>query len=112
MQDCLGALDCTHIPASVSSIEQMAYTNRHGTQSQNILAVCGHDMRFIYVYARWEGSAHNARVLESAMRMNTDFSFPPQGKNRAVCYLCAMSMDIYIAVKFMTGWYTLFFISK
>ena len=77
MQDCLGALDGTHIPAAVLVVEQIAYTNRHGTQSQNVLAVCDHDMWCIYVYAGWEGSAHDARVLESAMRIHTDFPFCP-----------------------------------
>ena len=77
MQDCVGALDGTHIPATVLVNEQMAYTNRHGTQSQNVLAICDHNMRFIYVYAGWEGSAYDARVLEHAMRMHTDFPFHP-----------------------------------
>nr|XP_027086625.1 protein ALP1-like [Coffea arabica] len=80
IEDCIGALDGTHISATVPAHKQMAYTNRHGNQSQNVLAVCDHDMRFIYVYAGWEGSAHDARVLEHAMRMHTDFPFPPQGK--------------------------------
>nr|XP_027109045.1 uncharacterized protein LOC113728886 [Coffea arabica] len=80
LEDAIGAMDGTHIPASVPTNEQMAYTNRHGTQSQNVLAVCDHDMRFVYVYAGWEGSAHDARVFESALRMHTDFPIPPPGK--------------------------------
>ncbi|XP_071924964.1 uncharacterized protein [Coffea arabica] len=79
-KDAIGAMDSTYIPASVPTNEQMAYTNRHGTQSQNVLAVCDHDMRFVYVYVGWEGSAHDARVFESALRMHTDFPIPPPGK--------------------------------
>ncbi|XP_027166632.1 uncharacterized protein LOC113766666 [Coffea eugenioides] len=63
-KDYLGSLDDTHIPVSIPAVEQMAYTNRHGTQSQNVLAICDHDMRFIFVYAGWEGNAYDARVLE------------------------------------------------
>ena len=57
----------------------MAYTNRHGVQSQNVLAVCDHDMRFVYVYAGWEGSAHDARVLDGALTGPNHFPMPPTG---------------------------------
>nr|XP_027118223.1 protein ALP1-like [Coffea arabica] len=76
----VGALDGTHIPACQPNREQMAYTNRHGIHSQNVLAVCDFDMRFNYVYAGWEGSAHDARVLESALMPPSDFPIPPAGK--------------------------------
>ena len=56
----------------------MAYTNRHGVQSQNVLAVCDHDMRFVYVYAGWEGSAHDARVLDGALTGPNHFPMPPR----------------------------------
>jgi hypothetical protein len=48
-----------HIPLEL----QPRYRNRKGTLSQNVLAVCNFDMRFVYVLAGWEGSAHDARVL-------------------------------------------------
>nr|XP_027075866.1 putative nuclease HARBI1 [Coffea arabica] len=72
-KDAVGAMDGTHISAYPPTGEQMAYTNRHGFQSQNVLAVCDHDMCFIYVYARWEGSTHDARVLESALAYPSNF---------------------------------------
>ena len=59
----------------------MAYTNRHGTQPQNVLAVCDHDIRFIYVYVGWKSSAHDACVLESALKMHIDFPISPPGSN-------------------------------
>ena len=58
MKECIGVIDGTREPASVPSGQQMAYTNRHGVQSQNVLVVCDHDMRFVYVYIGWEGNAH------------------------------------------------------
>nr|XP_027099169.1 putative nuclease HARBI1 [Coffea arabica] len=79
-QGAVGALDGTHIPVCPPSEEQMAYTNRYGIHSQNVLAVCDFDMRFNYIYAGWEGSAHDARVLESALMPPSDFSIPPSGK--------------------------------
>jgi hypothetical protein len=42
------------------------YRNRKGTLSQNILAVCNFEMKFVYILAGWEGSAYDARVLQDA----------------------------------------------
>ncbi|XP_071905584.1 uncharacterized protein [Coffea arabica] len=78
-KDAAGAMDGTHISACPPTGEQMAYTNRHRFQSQNVLAVCDHDMRFIYVYAGWEESTHDAQVLESALAYPSDFSLPQPG---------------------------------
>jgi hypothetical protein len=64
--DCLGALDGTHIDVWVAPHEQPRYRNRKGHLTQNVLAVCDFDMRFIYVLAGWEGSAHNAAVWRDA----------------------------------------------
>ncbi|CDP04581.1 unnamed protein product [Coffea canephora] len=79
-EDCVGAIDETHIPAYAPREQQVAYTNRHGVQSQNILVVCDHDMRFVYVYAGWERSAHDARVLDGALTGPNHFPMPPTGK--------------------------------
>ena len=43
------------------------YRNRKGALSQNVLAVCGFDLQFSYILAGWEGSAHDARVLQDAL---------------------------------------------
>jgi DDE superfamily endonuclease len=64
--DCLGALDGTHIEMYIPLESQPRYRNRKGTLSQNVLAVCNFDMRFVYVLAGWEGSAHDSRVLTDA----------------------------------------------
>jgi hypothetical protein len=64
--DCLGALDGTHVEMYVPIELQPRHRNRKGTLSQNILAVCNFDMEFVYILAGWEGSAHDARVLSDA----------------------------------------------
>jgi hypothetical protein len=66
-QDCVGALDGTHIHAFVPLAEAIPYRNRKGTLSQNVLGVCTFDLQFCFVYLRWEGSAHDVRVLEDAI---------------------------------------------
>ncbi|XP_027098942.1 uncharacterized protein [Coffea arabica] len=84
-KDCIGAIDGTHVSASVPRGEQGAFRNRKGTLSQNVLATCDHDMRFVYVRAGWEGSTQDSRVLLDAIS-NPDAAFPtpPAGKYYAV----------------------------
>ena len=73
--DCIGALDGTHIAAKVSEEVAPAYRNRKGWISQNVLACCELDnLLFTYVLAGWEGSAHDGSVLEAAF--DTGFHIP------------------------------------
>ncbi|XP_040361307.1 protein ALP1-like [Rosa chinensis] len=69
-ENCLGALDGTHIPVTVSAEERPRYRNRKGDISTNVLGVCAPDLKFIYVLPGWEGSASDARVLRDALRRN------------------------------------------
>lgn len=63
-----------HIPLEL----QPRYRNRKGTLSQNILAVCNFDMKFVYILAGWEGSAHDQRVLSNAQ--DSKGFITPKGK--------------------------------
>lgn len=74
--DCLGALDGTHIDVHVSPADQPRYRNRKGHLTQNVLAVCDFDMRFTYVLAGWEGSAHDTAVWRDA-HYYKGFKTPP-----------------------------------
>lgn len=73
-KNCLGALDGTHIYASIPPVDRARYRNRKGTVSQNVLAAVSFDMRFVYVLSGWEGSASDSRILEDAR--TTDFKIP------------------------------------
>lgn len=73
--DCVGALDGTHIPVFVPAGKSIPYRNRKGYLTQNVLAACDFDMKFTYVLPGWEGSAHDARVLGDAVT-NKDFVVP------------------------------------
>lgn len=66
-KDCLGALDGTHIPCQPPKHRARPFRNRKHFASQNVLAVCSFNLRFMYVLAGWEGSASDGRVLGSAM---------------------------------------------
>ncbi|XP_071681742.1 protein ALP1-like [Lolium perenne] len=56
--DCFGAIDGTHVTAKVPRSMYAAFRGRKYYTSQNVLAVVDFDMRFTYVLAAWEGSAH------------------------------------------------------
>ena len=74
-QDCLSALDGTHISAHVLAADGAAYRNRKGVLSQNALGVCTMDIQFCYVLTGWEGSAHDDKDLEDTL-FNKDFIIP------------------------------------
>src|SRR5258708_33403009 len=74
-EDCIGALDGTHIAAHIPSSLQPRYRNRKQFISQNVLACCDFDMRFTYLLAGWERSAHDQRVLQDA-RYNHGLELP------------------------------------
>ncbi|VFQ97225.1 unnamed protein product [Cuscuta campestris] len=75
-KDCVGAIDGTHIPAMVVGREVSSYRNRHGTISQNVLAVCNFDMQFVYVLSRWEGSAHDSKILNDSLSRPNGLKVP------------------------------------
>src|SRR5437667_75785 len=65
--DCIGAIDGTHIAAKVPDAVTPAFRNRKGFISQNVLATCDFDkLIFTYILAGWEGSQHDGAVFESA----------------------------------------------
>jgi hypothetical protein len=73
-KDCIGAIDGTHILAYVAELDRPAYRNRKSQVSQNVLAACSMDLRFLYVLPGWEGSAADSRVYEDAR--SNDFKIP------------------------------------
>lgn len=74
-ENCLGAIDGTHVPMTITSNEAAPYRNRKGTLSQNVMVACDFDLNFVYVSAGWEGSASDAGVLKSAIQ--SGFHVPP-----------------------------------
>ncbi|XP_071933898.1 uncharacterized protein [Coffea arabica] len=69
-------MDGTHVPAHPSPGEQVAYMNRHGQATQNVLAICDFDMRFSYIYA---GKYY---LVDSAYRNIPGFLAPYRGTPR------------------------------
>ncbi|KNE89123.1 hypothetical protein PSTG_17420 [Puccinia striiformis f. sp. tritici PST-78] len=99
---CIGAMDGCHVPAFVPEHMAGPYRNRKGMLSQNVLGVVDFNMKFTYMMVGWEGSAHNSRVLGSAM--SEDFSIP-----NSSCYLAdaGYSLGKGMLVPYCGVWYHL-----
>lgn len=60
--------------------KQVPYIGRSGKPTQNVMAVCDFNMCFTFVYAGWEGTAHDTRIFFRALRTpELKFPHPPLG---------------------------------
>ena len=60
-------IDGTHVPVNFPFEIQGKFRGRKERTTQNVLAAITFDLKFIYVLAGWEGSAHDSRVLDDAL---------------------------------------------
>ncbi|XP_031405843.1 protein ALP1-like [Punica granatum] len=70
-KNCIGAIDGTHVSATVPSSVRGVYRDRNNEITQNVLAACSHDMMFTHVVTGWEGSAHDSRILSDSATLQT-----------------------------------------
>jgi len=63
VQDCIGALDDTHVKALVGEVAGDAHRSRKGDNTWNDLIIVSLDTMITYVNVGWEGSAHDMTVL-------------------------------------------------
>ena len=75
---CIGSMDGTHVDVIVDQGVRDNHINRKGKPTQNVVAVCDFDMRFTYIGAGTEGSAHDMRVKRKA-EADASFPRPPSG---------------------------------
>ncbi|KAL8545544.1 hypothetical protein ACS0TY_005623 [Phlomoides rotata] len=79
-KDCIGAIDGTHVKSRLPQGKAIPYIGRKGYATQNVLAVVDFNMCFTFVWAGWEGAAHDNRILGEAIR-NPDLNFSiPKGQ--------------------------------
>lgn len=71
----LGAIDGTHINCCPSAAEVDGARDCKGNLTQNCLAACTWDMRFVYFVSGWEGAAADG-VMYARARI-TDLYVPP-----------------------------------
>jgi hypothetical protein len=48
-----------------------------GKEESNVLAAVTFDLKFTYVLAGWEGSAHDATILADALERENGLRVPP-----------------------------------
>jgi hypothetical protein len=65
-RDAIGALDGTHINCNVTAEERQAARDRKGTVTQNCLAACDFDMKFLYMFSGWDGSIADSMIFYEA----------------------------------------------
>ncbi|KAL3844291.1 hypothetical protein ACJIZ3_001694 [Penstemon smallii] len=79
-KDCIGAIDGTHIKATLPKELQIPYIGRKGIPTQNIMVACDFDMCFTFVLPGWEGSAHDTRIFYDTIKNPAKkFPMPPPG---------------------------------
>lgn len=70
----MGAIDGTHINCFASAEDRPAARNRKGGITQNCLAACSFDFRFLYMISGFDGSTADATMYMNARLM--DFVIP------------------------------------
>ncbi|KAL4373811.1 hypothetical protein AHAS_Ahas05G0119100 [Arachis hypogaea] len=77
----IGTIDGTHIPVVVPANKKIPYIGRKGITTTNMMAVCDFNMCFTFVWAGWEGSAHDTKIFNQAVRRQSlHFPLPPKDK--------------------------------
>ncbi|WVZ77855.1 hypothetical protein U9M48_025668, partial [Paspalum notatum var. saurae] len=66
-EDCIGAIDGTHIPCKVPATMADRFRGRKPFTTQNVLVAVDFDLMFTYISAGWEGSAHDSTVLRHSL---------------------------------------------
>ncbi|KAI0524679.1 hypothetical protein KFK09_004061 [Dendrobium nobile] len=75
-KDCIGVIDETHIKVRVPKENEAAFRGGKPYPTQNVLTSVDFDLRFTYVLAGWEGSAHDATVLKNALEISYGLCVP------------------------------------
>jgi hypothetical protein len=76
--DCIGAVDGTHIPISPPHDKREPWRDRDGNLTQNVLAICNFDMEFTDLLCGWSGSTADSTLWIEGVRAGAVCI--PQGK--------------------------------
>ena len=69
----IGAIDGTHFNCTPTAAELQAAQDQKGCVTQNYLVACTFDLKFIYIYSGWEGSAANSMIYNDCFGTRQDF---------------------------------------
>ncbi|XP_022843271.1 uncharacterized protein LOC111366808 [Olea europaea var. sylvestris] len=80
-EDCIGAIDGTHVKAMLPRYERVNFIGRKGVPTQNVLAACDFNLFFTFVLAGYSGNTHDACMLARAIHdSKIHFPLPALGK--------------------------------
>ncbi|XP_022851889.1 uncharacterized protein LOC111373569 [Olea europaea var. sylvestris] len=66
-EDCIGAIDGTHVKAVLPRHDRVNFIGWKGVPTQNVLAACDFNLCFTFVLAGYSGNTHDARMLARAI---------------------------------------------
>ena len=69
---------------------QQSFRGRKKDPTQNIMAAVDFDLKFTYVLAGWEGSAHDSHILADAIDREDGFTVPEGNTNTTMHYTCVL----------------------
>ena len=72
----MGVIDGTHVRAYVPLQIQGRFRGRKDGTTQNVLVAATFDLKFTYVLAGWEESAHDLCVLNDALSRQRELKIP------------------------------------
>ena len=72
----MGAIEGTHVHPFVPIQIQGRFRGWKDGTTPKVLVVATFDLKFTYVLAGWEGSAHDSRVLNDALSMPRGLKIP------------------------------------
>jgi hypothetical protein len=78
-QDCIGAIDGTHVWVPIPKEMEALFHGRKSYPTQNVMATIDFDLRFTFLVASWEGTAHDALILWDALERPNGLRVP-EGK--------------------------------
>ncbi|XP_074354828.1 uncharacterized protein LOC141693585 [Apium graveolens] len=82
----IGALDGTLVHAIIPTDQQARYRGGgRGDCYQNVLVVCDFNMIFTFIWAGWEGVAHDSRIL-TEVTLDPYSGFPVPSPNKYYLY--------------------------
>jgi hypothetical protein len=74
--DCIMVFNCTHVTESVPKAQASTFHGRKHYTGQNVLLIVDFDLRFTYMLASWEGSAHDASILVDSLSRHDGLQIP------------------------------------
>ncbi|KAK2655998.1 hypothetical protein Ddye_009050, partial [Dipteronia dyeriana] len=74
--DCVGAIDGTHVRVKVSRDDTPRYRGRKRYSTLNVLAACSFELKFTYILSEWEGTASYSRIKKNALTRKDKLIIP------------------------------------